>query len=836
MYNLAKAKILFPGGGPGAHHWARQLLRHTLIQGIICCVLAGSVAAQCDVTLTNHDGSMDNAYTWIYSGNETGEQGSFAECFDGDFTICEVQVHLSQVGDVNRSLPNQTLDVFVWQDNGSGSPGTLISHTAAVDPGSIAQWPLFSRHDIPLSVPVSGSWWVGVRRNELPSTATWLIAADESGSTGCSRVNIGPGQGYPIGWSSASSVSFMSNCSSFGIQVVGTATDVVEPPSCGPVQSNYDLSVENAYSWISNGSETGSQGAFAECFSVPADSLIQACELQFYLTQTGHQTNQTLDIYVWENSPLSEPGDLILHLENVDPGTVASWPEVSRFDVPVDITLPSQWWVGWRGNWAGSTPGWMMAADENGPGGCSMTNVGPGHGFPIGWAHPGVVPAWAQCQSLGIRTAGNLAGDSSGPADALAAAPGHQTVQVSWADPLGTAFTSVEIWRGMVHDGSGSTAYPDYEGITPTRPASRADALASSEWFLSGTVSAGTEAFMDTVALRGIYYYEVFPVSSAQNYGPPTIASVAATNYILGDIFLPFDGIVAVSDATVLGATYGLVDGQVNFNNDADIGPTSDSSNTGIPQPDDQTGFEDLMILSMNYGLNSAPDKADLISQIASFDWIDLGNRTWALWLNQPVSGLRGFRLSAELPSGMIPLVSAGELLTDQSAPYFLQNIDHSGLDLGCAILGANIAFEGSGELLRVVLPVDHDLSTISINARDFNNQTIDVEIEYVTEWPTPAEESMPSRFVIGQNFPNPFNPFTKISFSVPESSFVRLEIFGIDGKLVKVLINGRKDPGNYDVQWNGKDESDHPVPTGVYFYRIQAGDFKEVRKMTLVK
>jgi len=408
MNNPARSEISIPGGGSKRPRQGRQILCQTMILGIVGCLLVGNVAAQCDITLTNHDGTMDNAYAWVYSGNETTEQGSFAECFTGDFTICQLQVHLSQVGNTNGSLPNQTFDVFVWQGDGTGNPGEVISHIQSVDPGLISQWPSFSRHDINLSVPVSGSWWVGVRRNESPSAATWLVAADETGPAGCSRANIGPGQGYPLGWSLASQVAFMSNCSSLGIQVVGTQSDIEDPPSCGTVLANHDLTLESAYSWVPNGSETGQEGAFAECFQVPEDNFFQACALEFYFTQTGNQGNQTMDVYVWENSPISTPGDLILHLENIDPGTVATWPEISRFDLPVEISISSDWWVGWRGNWTGAEAGWMIAGDENGPGGCSLTNIGPGHGYPRGWNPLAVVPAWAQCQSLGIRTVGAL--------------------------------------------------------------------------------------------------------------------------------------------------------------------------------------------------------------------------------------------------------------------------------------------------------------------------------------------------------------------------------------------------------------------------------------------
>ncbi|MCP4996449.1 MAG: hypothetical protein GY934_22140, partial [Gammaproteobacteria bacterium] len=174
MGSSVRTKMSIPGGGPRARLQAGQILRQAFFLWVFCCFLAGGAAAQCDVTLSNHDGGMDNAYAWVYSGNETGEQGSFAECFSGDFTICQLQVHLTQVGNASGSLPNQTFDVYVWQDDGTGKPGAVISHTTAVAPGTIAQWPNFSLHEINLSDEVSGDWWVGIRRNETPGAADWL--------------------------------------------------------------------------------------------------------------------------------------------------------------------------------------------------------------------------------------------------------------------------------------------------------------------------------------------------------------------------------------------------------------------------------------------------------------------------------------------------------------------------------------------------------------------------------------------------------------------------------------------------------------------------------------
>lgn len=84
---------------------------------------------------------------------------------------------------------------------------------------------------------------------------------------------------------------------------------------------------------------------------------------------------------------------------------------------------------------------------------------------------------------------------------------------------------------------------------------------------------------------------------------------------------------------------------------------------------------------------------------------------------------------------------------------------------------------------------------------------------------------------VLSQNYPNPFNPVTKISFTVSKNSFVSLKVYDMSGREVKSLVNETKSPGNYSVDFNGSD-----FTSGVYFYKIQAGDFTETKRMMLVK
>ncbi len=92
---------------------------------------------------------------------------------------------------------------------------------------------------------------------------------------------------------------------------------------------------------------------------------------------------------------------------------------------------------------------------------------------------------------------------------------------------------------------------------------------------------------------------------------------------------------------------------------------------------------------------------------------------------------------------------------------------------------------------------------------------------------------SVPASYSLSQNYPNPFNPSTKIGFGVSGlgSSWVRLVVCDMLGREVSVLVNERKEPGNYTVQFNAGG-----LASGVYFYRIEAGSFVETRKLILLR
>ncbi len=95
----------------------------------------------------------------------------------------------------------------------------------------------------------------------------------------------------------------------------------------------------------------------------------------------------------------------------------------------------------------------------------------------------------------------------------------------------------------------------------------------------------------------------------------------------------------------------------------------------------------------------------------------------------------------------------------------------------------------------------------------------------------TSNTQTIPANFALYQNYPNPFNPETKINFDIPKSSQVSLKIYDVLGREVAVLVNENMKPGKYARIWNAT-----MVASGVYFYELNAGDYKDVKKMILVK
>ncbi|MDZ7260607.1 MAG: T9SS type A sorting domain-containing protein [candidate division KSB1 bacterium] len=98
------------------------------------------------------------------------------------------------------------------------------------------------------------------------------------------------------------------------------------------------------------------------------------------------------------------------------------------------------------------------------------------------------------------------------------------------------------------------------------------------------------------------------------------------------------------------------------------------------------------------------------------------------------------------------------------------------------------------------------------------------------------VDQAIPKTYELGQNYPNPFNPETTIKYGLPERTQVVLKVFNLLGQEVRTLVDEVKDGGYHEVHWDGRDNFGWSLPAGIYVYRIEAGRFKQARKMALVK
>ncbi len=119
----------------------------------------------------------------------------------------------------------------------------------------------------------------------------------------------------------------------------------------------------------------------------------------------------------------------------------------------------------------------------------------------------------------------------------------------------------------------------------------------------------------------------------------------------------------------------------------------------------------------------------------------------------------------------------------------------------------------------------------ISLVSTDAKEISFDIDFTYVAGKPV-----LPTSYSVAQNYPNPFNASTVIRYSLPENSKVKIEIYNILGQKVKTLLDEFQTAGYKTIEWNGSNAQNQTVASGVYFYKINAGKYSEVKQMTMLK
>jgi hypothetical protein len=193
------------------------------------------------------------------------------------------------------------------------------------------------------------------------------------------------------------------------------------------------------------------------------------------------------------------------------------------------------------------------------------------------------------------------------------------------------------------------------------------------------------------------------------------------------------------------------------------------------------------------------------------------------------------YSLPAVPPSGAFDARFAGDykLCDADSAEIFIQSshypltVSFENLEIESGYRYSLVEYQEYMELERHFI---EEGTSIQITNPDVKR----LEIRRVSD---DSEILVPANFSVEQNYPNPFNPTTTIQYHLPQKTSVDIVVYNAVGNRVKTLLSQEKDAGSYHVDWNGTNERDETVESGIYFLRVTAGSHqKEVKKMILLK
>lgn len=222
----------------------------------------------------------------------------------------------------------------------------------------------------------------------------------------------------------------------------------------------------------------------------------------------------------------------------------------------------------------------------------------------------------------------------------------------------------------------------------------------------------------------------------------------------------------------------------------------------------------------------------------------NVGDHWFRIAHDQPIS-----------PSGyLFPIYPAGGSLVSPEQGEFIHTSlptftwESSGVerfelasDIGFADIIESATVTGGVYTLHVVLPYTDSTAYFWRVTSETDSALTPIHAFNAVRIPTDVEESdfpigLPDSCRLAQNYPNPFNPMTTIEFYLPDGGPVKISIHNVLGQLIKSLMDRSMPPGTYSVDWDATDLFDRPVASGIYFYRMEVGDYSSTRKMVLVR
>jgi hypothetical protein len=398
--------------------------------------------------------------------------------------------------------------------------------------------------------------------------------------------------------------------------------------------------------------------------------------------------------------------------------------------------------------------------------------------------------------------------------------------------------------------------YPAYRttvGAQATAPASPGDALAAG-WTLTAISASGDT---DQPPTRDYWSYVLFRTDAC---GTSTAASnlASAPGYLLGDVSdgvttCQGNNVVNGADLSFLGAHYGIaLSGPADPYACLDIAPTSNFLPSGLPQPDASLDFEDLVVMALAYsgspgpaspgsrpgiGERSLSAAAANAARVVATTTAAVGETFDVSIVGAGAGDLVALSLALGYDAAVVePLaVEPGELLELQAAPSIVLSPQPGRVDV--ALLGADARLVGEGELARVRFRVraagDPAIALRSAEGRDGSNRTVDLA---GLAAPPDRSGAPPERTELVSAYPNPFARRVSFDLALRAAGPVRLGVYDVLGRRVRMLADGVEPAGRRTVVWDGRNDAGRAVASGAYWVRFEAGSVRQTRSVLLVR
>jgi len=351
----------------------------------------------------------------------------------------------------------------------------------------------------------------------------------------------------------------------------------------------------------------------------------------------------------------------------------------------------------------------------------------------------------------------------------------------------------------------------------------QASSLVFDEMYVTTTYSAEDTAIvinfnqeyasLDTIALT---------LSGIEDWSdtPAIDKNLQFTTYLLGD----YDHNLMI-DAADLGS---FMMGWQNNDYHYELGPAVGTAPHLVPALDSIYDLEDVMaFVQMWYNRHQQSTLAMNIVDDQVGDMLELYQEDRSLVMTLPEGAISG-QVYIQYPPASKQLTTADDITSEQR--IVLSSLDEVSGEI--LVEWADVSEQGMQLVSFDAQSIDRNDANVTVYYRIYGNDQ-----KVISSGSHQMKiKAIPDEYTLHHNFPNPFNPTTRILYDVPQEGHVSLVIYDLMGREITKLMNGRMDAGYYSMQWNGRNSFGSMVSAGVYFYQIQVNGFVQTKKMLLLK